>query len=234
MLTSRSNGARRVTSRPWRRIRPSVGSSKPAIIRSVVVLPEPDGPSIEKNSPSRTSRSMPSTAATSPNRFVTPSSRTAGSVPEAVRAEAAAVVAGPGYLRRDGHALPRSGSGGGTLRRRARPVSRHGSSGGTSALAGLLVDSPAVPPPRRSPAAPRRAPSGALLRVRRPGRSPWPAAPRRRPARRRSRPRARSTTRARSTSSPASTPSTPRRSTSCRARPCCSTSSTPGSTSTRS
>jgi hypothetical protein len=39
-----------------------VGSSKPAIIRSVVVLPEPDGPSIEKNSPSRTSRSTWSTA----------------------------------------------------------------------------------------------------------------------------------------------------------------------------
>ena len=48
-----------MTSSPWSRIRPSVGSSKPAIIRSVVVLPEPDGPSIEKNSPSRTSRSMP-------------------------------------------------------------------------------------------------------------------------------------------------------------------------------
>jgi hypothetical protein len=30
---------------------PEVGVSKPAIIRSVVVLPQPDGPSIEKNSP---------------------------------------------------------------------------------------------------------------------------------------------------------------------------------------
>ena len=53
MFTSRSNGARVVTSRPWRTTRPAVGCSKPAIIRSVVVLPEPDGPSIEKNSPSR-------------------------------------------------------------------------------------------------------------------------------------------------------------------------------------
>ena len=43
----------------------------PAIIRSVVVLPEPDGPSIEKNSPSGTSRSMPATATTSPKRFST-------------------------------------------------------------------------------------------------------------------------------------------------------------------
>ena len=30
-----------MTSAPWSRIRPAVGSSKPAIIRSVVVLPEP-------------------------------------------------------------------------------------------------------------------------------------------------------------------------------------------------
>ncbi len=29
-----------------------VGVSNPAIMRSVVVLPQPDGPSIEKNSPS--------------------------------------------------------------------------------------------------------------------------------------------------------------------------------------
>src|SRR6476659_4579991 len=58
-------------------MRPSVGSSKPAIIRRHVVLPDPDGPSIEKNSPSRTSRSTPSTATTSPKRLVTPSSRTA-------------------------------------------------------------------------------------------------------------------------------------------------------------
>ena len=32
-------------------IRPLVGRSKPAIIRSVVVLPQPDGPSSVKNSP---------------------------------------------------------------------------------------------------------------------------------------------------------------------------------------
>src|SRR5258706_11107409 len=83
---------------PWRRTRPDVGISKPAIIRRVVVLPDPEGPSIEKNSPSRTSRSTWSTAtsptpATSltPDRatrrpvsppvektFVSPSSRIAG------------------------------------------------------------------------------------------------------------------------------------------------------------
>ena len=45
---------RRHASRPARRRgrpRPSVGCSKPATIRSVVVLPQPDGPSSEKNSP---------------------------------------------------------------------------------------------------------------------------------------------------------------------------------------
>ena len=35
------------------RSRPSVGSSKPPIIRSVVVLPQPDGPSSAKNEPAR-------------------------------------------------------------------------------------------------------------------------------------------------------------------------------------
>src|SRR5689334_12909474 len=39
------------TSTPSSRIRPEVGCSKPAISRRVVVLPQPDGPSREKNSP---------------------------------------------------------------------------------------------------------------------------------------------------------------------------------------
>ena len=59
---------------------PAVGSSKPAIIRSTVVLPEPDGPSMEKNSPSAMSRSMPATAWTGPNDLRSPIRRTAGSV----------------------------------------------------------------------------------------------------------------------------------------------------------
>src|SRR5439155_496506 len=53
-------------------IRPSSGRSKPAISRRVVVLPEPEGPSIVKNSPRAMSRSIPSTATTSPNVFRTP------------------------------------------------------------------------------------------------------------------------------------------------------------------
>src|SRR5829696_6616967 len=79
VFTSRSNGGIFVTSRPPSSIRPSSGSSKPAMSRSIVVLPEPDGPRSEKNSPRRTSSSTPSTAATSPNRFTTPMARTSKS-----------------------------------------------------------------------------------------------------------------------------------------------------------
>ncbi len=50
---------------------PSVGSSNPASMRSVVVLPQPDGPSSEKNSPSAISRLTWSTATCSPKRLVT-------------------------------------------------------------------------------------------------------------------------------------------------------------------
>src|SRR5246127_1040450 len=50
-------------------MRPELGCSKPAISRSVVVLPQPEGPSSEKNSPLATDRSMQSTAVCSPNRL---------------------------------------------------------------------------------------------------------------------------------------------------------------------
>ena len=53
VLTLRLYGGTFETSSPSSRIWPSEGCSKPAIIRSVVVLPQPDGPSIEKNSPRR-------------------------------------------------------------------------------------------------------------------------------------------------------------------------------------
>ena len=52
MLTWRRVGVTGVTSCPCKTIRPSSGTSKPAIIRKVVVLPQPLGPSSEKNSPS--------------------------------------------------------------------------------------------------------------------------------------------------------------------------------------
>ena len=41
-----------MTSGPASSTAPAVGCSNPAIIRSTVVLPLPDGPSSEKNSPS--------------------------------------------------------------------------------------------------------------------------------------------------------------------------------------
>ena len=82
MLTSRWLGGTPTTSLPYSRIWPSVGSSKPPIIRSVVVLPHPDGPSSEKNSPSPITRSTRSTAVTTPrrewNRFAMPTSSIAG------------------------------------------------------------------------------------------------------------------------------------------------------------
>jgi hypothetical protein len=51
MFTSRLLAGTPVTSLPCSCTVPRVGSSKPATIRMVVVLPQPDGPSNEKNSP---------------------------------------------------------------------------------------------------------------------------------------------------------------------------------------
>src|SRR6516225_3333107 len=73
VLTLRRCGGTWDTSTPSSRIRPEVGCSKPAISRRVVVLPQPDGPSREKNSPLATVRSMLSTAI-SLNLLVSPDS----------------------------------------------------------------------------------------------------------------------------------------------------------------
>jgi hypothetical protein len=53
-------------SRPCRKILPLDGRSNPPIMRRQVVLPEPDGPSMEKNSPSSMARLTPATAITFP------------------------------------------------------------------------------------------------------------------------------------------------------------------------
>src|SRR5947207_1879673 len=68
----RSRGVASLTTTPPIRISPEVGSSSPAIIRKRVVLPEPDGPSSTRNSPSRLSRFTPTTASSFAflNRFV--------------------------------------------------------------------------------------------------------------------------------------------------------------------
>ena len=53
------------------RISPSVIDSSPASIRSAVVLPEPDGPTSTRNSPSPASSVSSRTASTESKRFVT-------------------------------------------------------------------------------------------------------------------------------------------------------------------
>src|SRR3954453_18169592 len=69
---SRCLGARSVTSRPPISIAPSETSSRPAIMRSSVDFPHPDGPTRTTNSPSSISSETSSTATTSAaNRFVT-------------------------------------------------------------------------------------------------------------------------------------------------------------------
>ena len=63
-----------VTSSPVQQDRdPASGCSNPAIIRSVVVLPQPDGPSSEKNSPSSIATESSDTAAACPKCLLTPS-----------------------------------------------------------------------------------------------------------------------------------------------------------------
>src|SRR3954466_3407635 len=70
-----------VTLSPATRMRPASGSSKPAIIRSVVVLPQPEGPRSAKNSPGSIFKSMPSTARVVPSKlFSTRSRRTSAAV----------------------------------------------------------------------------------------------------------------------------------------------------------
>ena len=58
MASLRLAGASSVTSRPSILIVPPVVSSSPAIRRSSVDLPQPDGPTKTTNSPSSMSRSM--------------------------------------------------------------------------------------------------------------------------------------------------------------------------------
>ena len=52
MPALRLHGGSRVTSWPASRTWPADGSMKPATIRKVVVLPQPEGPSSTRNSPS--------------------------------------------------------------------------------------------------------------------------------------------------------------------------------------
>src|ERR1700682_3746415 len=62
---------------PLTRISPASGSRKPAIMRSAVDLPQPEGPRRQMNSPSLTSSEKPSTAWTAPKRRDTETSESA-------------------------------------------------------------------------------------------------------------------------------------------------------------
>src|SRR3972149_5183864 len=83
---------------PSSRIVPAVGISKPAIIRSVVVLPQPDGPRKLTNSPFSAPRLKSSTATVAPKCFCTPVSTRkliGRSPPAAAGPDARAPAAGP-------------------------------------------------------------------------------------------------------------------------------------------
>src|SRR5215472_9673452 len=73
---SRSLGGRSLTISPPIKISPAVTSSSPAIIRNVVLLPQPDGPTRTTNSLSGISRLMLRTASTLSNRLTTLRSET--------------------------------------------------------------------------------------------------------------------------------------------------------------
>ncbi len=74
MERPRLAGGTSVTSAPSIRMRPPLTSSSPAMRRSSVVLPQPDGPTKTTNEPSAISRSAPLMMSCAPKDFFTPSS----------------------------------------------------------------------------------------------------------------------------------------------------------------
>src|SRR5579863_3455551 len=70
MAMSRSRASRWVMSAPPNRMTPSSGCSSPAIMRSRVDLPQPEGPSRTTNSPSSAVNEIWLTASREPNRLV--------------------------------------------------------------------------------------------------------------------------------------------------------------------
>src|SRR3989337_748370 len=71
MAMSRSRGATSLTILSPMRISPPVASSRPAMVRSKVDLPQPDGPTRTTNSPSSMVRSMPESTFTVPKTLLT-------------------------------------------------------------------------------------------------------------------------------------------------------------------
>src|ERR1019366_3264554 len=78
---SRSRGGTPFTTRPPIEIVPSVGSSRPAMRRSAVDFPHPEGPTRTRNSPPATSRSSPERTRVSPYALPTFSRRTPATRP---------------------------------------------------------------------------------------------------------------------------------------------------------
>jgi hypothetical protein len=76
MPMSRRAAGTPLKSRPLMRISPESACSKPATIRSAVVLPQPDGPSSATSSPGAMSSDMLSSARRVPNARVTSRSDT--------------------------------------------------------------------------------------------------------------------------------------------------------------
>src|SRR2546421_3412260 len=72
MPTERRRGGTSLTTRSSKRISPASGRSKPAIRRSVVVLPQPEPPTRETSSPRPISSESPSTAGDAPKRLGRP------------------------------------------------------------------------------------------------------------------------------------------------------------------
>src|SRR5688500_15466029 len=72
MPTARRRGLTSFTTRPPKRISPASGRSKPAIMRSVVVLPHPEPPTSATSSAGAMSRESASTARLPPKRLVRP------------------------------------------------------------------------------------------------------------------------------------------------------------------
>jgi len=66
MLTGRRFGATSRIERPPMRTSPASGAMNPAMMRSSVVLPQPDGPRMEKKLPCGTASDSASTAVWSP------------------------------------------------------------------------------------------------------------------------------------------------------------------------
>src|SRR4029078_341982 len=88
-------------------MRPAVGCSKPAMRRRQVVLPEPDGPSMAKNSPAAMSRSTPSTARTLPKWRATPRNETAATGESALMNASGRLPVMPLLPSDDGHVVAR-------------------------------------------------------------------------------------------------------------------------------